>query len=78
MARFVELKSELPEIDHSQWIDAKKVDAFTINRLDMPWQDAYVVQFRSGGRVLGAAFLYGEDRARAYALGVVKCEENPL
>ena len=74
MARFVELKNELfgDDYDQSQWIDAEKVDSFSIDPLDRPFRGAYVVQFRSGGRWIGSAFLYGENRAKAYALEVVR------
>lgn len=75
MARFVELRNELFGGAHS-WIDAEKVDAFTIEPFDEPWEDAHIVQFRSSGHVLGTALLYGEDRAKAYALEVIRGEDK--
>ena len=80
MAHFIELRDE-PRLGESQWIDSEKVDAFAINSVvgvGEAWRDLYVVQFRSAGRWIGSAFIFGKERARAYALSVVCGEEDPL
>ena len=78
MAHFIELRDET-WWGEGQWIDTEKVDSFAINSMcGGAVNNLYIVQFRSSGRWIGSAFIFGKERARAYALSVVCGEEDPL